>query len=90
MGAANAIGSDDLFLTPFHAADRFCCWRVGSAASTEGCSAGAATVGDRTERNHSDNGHTVSPLVHLGQRGVPAKMISHSMQKSARPSQICP
>jgi len=49
---------------------------------------GAAAVESRTERTHSDNGHTVSPLAHLGQCRVPVKMISHPTQNRARSNKI--
>jgi hypothetical protein len=54
-------------------------------ASSDDSEVGRATVKVRTEWNHSDNGHTVSLLVHLGQRELLVKMISHPTQKSARP-----
>jgi hypothetical protein len=83
---AQALGPQTRSVRAFYAADRLCCWSVGRDSSK-----GAAPAVDvRTERTHSDSGHTVSLLSQRGQRVVPVKRISQPTQKSARSSRICP
>ncbi len=66
-----------------------CWWRMGNSSTLERRWGVSVVAADRTDRNHSASGHTVSPLLQRGQREIPVKMTSQPTQKSARSNKIC-